>query len=123
MIFAGPDFVNVHFAFRGVRRSVGNGHSFSTDTSVALIMAKTLSPSLRFIRLTEPVVLIDATFPAAVRMRSSDSTLSETIFSILPARRFRILVLMVDSFPQLAQVSNARVQDSSMTYRPHLFAV
>ena len=67
--------------------------SVSTDTSVALIMAKTLSPSLRFIRLTEPVVIIDVTFPAAVRMRSSDTTLSEMIFSIVPGRRFRMLVL------------------------------
>src|SRR5881398_1847397 len=31
------------------------------DTSVALIIAKTLSPSLRFIRLTEPVVIIEVT--------------------------------------------------------------
>jgi hypothetical protein len=67
--------------------------SFSMDTSVALIRAKTLSPSLRFIRLTEPVVIIDVTFPAAVRMRSSDTTLSEMIFSIVPGRRFRMLVL------------------------------
>src|SRR5206468_7307569 len=35
------------------------------DTSVALIIAETLSPSLRFIRSTEPVVIIDVTFPAA----------------------------------------------------------
>src|SRR5213076_3106673 len=31
------------------------------DTSVALIIAKTLSASLRFIRLTEPVVIIEVT--------------------------------------------------------------
>jgi hypothetical protein len=35
--------------------------SFSTDTSVALIMAKTESPFLRFIRLTDPVVMIEVT--------------------------------------------------------------
>jgi len=47
--------------------SVGDdGYSFSTDTSVALITAKTVSPSLRFIRFTEPVVMIDVTVPAAV---------------------------------------------------------
>jgi hypothetical protein len=70
-------------------------YSFSTDTSVALIIAKTVSPSLRFIRLTEPVVMIDVTSPAAVRMTISDTTLSETIFSIVPGNRFRMLVLMV----------------------------
>src|SRR5882724_1158739 len=68
------------------------------DTSVALIIAKTLSPSLRFIRSTEPVVIIDVTFPAAVRIVTSDTTLSETNFSIVPARRFRMLVLTVESF-------------------------
>ena len=68
------------------------------DTSVALIIAKTLSPSLRFIRSTEPVVIIEVTFPAAVRIATSDTTLSETIFSIVPARRFRMLVLTVGSF-------------------------
>src|SRR2546430_206369 len=73
------------------------------DTSVALIIAKTLCPSLRFIRLTEPVVIIDVTSPAAVRITSSDTTLSETIFSIVPGRRFRILVLMLGLFPQFAQ--------------------
>jgi hypothetical protein len=71
------------------------GYSFSTDTSVALIIAKTVSPSLRFIRFTEPVVMIDVTVPAAVRMAISDTTLSETIFSIVPGKRFRMLVLMV----------------------------
>ena len=71
------------------------GYSFSTDTSVALIIAKTVSPSLRFIRFTEPVVIIEVTIPAAVRMTTSDTTLSETIFSIVPGKRFRMLVLMV----------------------------
>ena len=80
-------------------------YSFSTETSVALIIAKTASPSLRFIRFTEPVVIIDVTSPAAVRITSSDTTLSETILSIVPGKRFRMLVLMVDSFPQLAQVN------------------
>src|SRR6516162_246797 len=67
---------------------------FSMETSVALIIAKTLSPTLRFIRLTEPVVIIDVTSPAAVRMVSSETTLSETILSIVPGRRFRMLVLI-----------------------------
>jgi hypothetical protein len=53
-------------------------------------MAKTLSPSLSFIRLTEPVVIIEVTFPAVVQIRSSDTTLSETIFSSVPDRRFRM---------------------------------
>src|SRR5262249_38816715 len=33
----------------------------STDTSVALIIAKTASPFLRFIHFTEPVVMIEVT--------------------------------------------------------------
>jgi hypothetical protein len=72
-----------------------NGYSFSTETSVALITANTSSPSFSFIRSTEPVVIIDVTIPAAVRMTTSDTTLSETIFSILPGKRFRILMLIV----------------------------
>jgi hypothetical protein len=71
-------------------------YSFSTEISVALIIAKTLSPSLRFIRWTEAVVIIDVTVPAAVRITTSDTTLSEMIFSIVPARRFRMLVLIAD---------------------------
>jgi len=43
--------------------------------SVALIMAKTASPFLRFIRLTEPVVMIEVTNPAAVLMTISETTL------------------------------------------------
>jgi len=73
------------------------------DTSVALIIAKTLSPSLRFIRSTEPVVIIDVTVPAAVRTTTSDTTLSETIFSIVPASRFRMLVLTLGLLSQFAQ--------------------
>jgi hypothetical protein len=72
-----------------------NDYSFSTDTSVALMIAKTASPSLRFIRCTEPVVIIDVTTPDAVRMITSDTTLSEVIFSTVPGNRFRMLVLMV----------------------------
>ena len=64
------------------------------ETSVALISAKTVSPSFRFIRSTEPVVITDVTIPAAVRITTSDTTLSETIFSTVPGKRFRILVLM-----------------------------
>ncbi len=59
---------------------------FSTDTSVALIMAKTVSPFLRFIRLTEPVVMIEVTGPAAVLMTISETTLSDTICSIVPGK-------------------------------------
>src|SRR4029077_16354898 len=44
---------------------------------------------------------MDAMVPAAVRMTTSDTTLSETIFSIVPANRFRMLVLMPDSFLKL----------------------
>src|SRR5690349_5767286 len=70
-------------------------YSFSTDTDVAFVTAKTSSPSLRFIRSTEPVVIIEVTIPAAVRITTSDMTLSETIFSIVPGKRFRILMLML----------------------------
>ena len=45
-------------------------------------------------RFTEPVVIIDATAPAAVRMVTSEATLSETIRSIVPGNRLRMLVLI-----------------------------
>jgi hypothetical protein len=60
--------------------------SFSTDTSVALIIAKTASPFLRFIRLTEPVVMIEVTSPAAVLMTISETTLPDTICLIVPGK-------------------------------------
>jgi hypothetical protein len=69
-------------------------HRVSTDTSVALIMAKMASPFLRFIRFTEPVVMIEVTGPAAVLMTIPETTLSETICSIVPGKRLRMLVLM-----------------------------
>jgi len=69
-------------------------HRGSTGTSVALIIAKTASPFLRFIRFTEPVVMIEVTGPAAVLMTISETTLSETICSIVPGKRLRMLVLM-----------------------------
>src|SRR5215475_853316 len=77
----------------GLRRRAA-AYYFAMDTSVALIIAKTLSPTLRFIRLTEPVVIIDVMSPAAVLMVSSETTLSETILSIVPGSRFRMLVLI-----------------------------
>jgi hypothetical protein len=83
------------FALREHRRD--SAHSFSIDTSVALIVAKTLSPCLRFIRLTEPVVMIDVTSPALVWITISDTTSPETMLIIVPGRRFRMLVLMPDS--------------------------
>jgi len=61
----------------GIRRE---DYSVSIDTEVAFVTAKTWWPSFRFIRSTEPVVTIDITIPAAVRMTTSDTTLSETIF-------------------------------------------
>jgi hypothetical protein len=69
-------------------------HRLSTDTSVALIMAKTASPFLRFIRFTEPVVMIEVIGPAAVLITISETTLSETICSIVPGKRLRMLVLI-----------------------------
>src|SRR5262249_50679208 len=78
----------------GLRKRAA-AYYFSIDTSVALIIAKTLSPTLRFIRLTEPVVMIAVTSWEAVRSVSSDTTLSETIVLIVPGIRFRMLVLML----------------------------
>ena len=66
------------------------------DTSVALIIAKTLSPTLRFIRLTEPVVIIAVISADAVRSVSSETTLSDTTVFIVPGIRFRMLVLIID---------------------------
>ena len=82
----------------GGLRTHAAAYYFSIDTSVALIIAKTLSPTLRFIRLTEPVVIIDVTSPAAVRIVSSETTLSETILSIVPGSRFRMLALMGSNY-------------------------
>jgi hypothetical protein len=65
---------------------IGGDDSFSTDTSVALIIAKTASPFFRFILLTEPVVMIEVTGPAAVLMTISETTLSDTICSIVPGK-------------------------------------
>ena len=77
----------IYFVRRRILAVVlGDDDSFSTDTSVALIMAKTASPSLRFIRLTEPVVMIEATGPAAVLMTISETTLPATICSIVPGK-------------------------------------
>jgi len=56
------------------------------DTSVALIIAKTASPFFRSIRSTEPVVITEVTSPAAVLMTISETTLSDTICSIVPGR-------------------------------------
>jgi hypothetical protein len=39
-------------------------------------------------------VIIDVTLPAAVRITTSDTTLSKVIFSIVPGNRFRMLVLI-----------------------------
>ena len=41
--------------------------------------------------------MTDVTVPAAVWITISDTTLSETIFSIVPGNRFRILVLIVNA--------------------------
>jgi len=53
------------------------------DTSVALIIAKTASPFLRFIRLTEPVVMIAASRKALNHccgvMQSCDKTVGDEI--------------------------------------------
>src|SRR6516225_1114008 len=83
----------VYLCAGGLRKRAATCY-FSTDTSVALIIAKTLSPTLRFIRLTEPVVIIAVTSPEAVRSVSSETTLSETIVLIVPGIRFRMLVLI-----------------------------
>jgi len=48
-------------------------------------MAKTASPFLSFIRLTEPV-MIEVTDPAAVLMTISETTLSDMICSMVPGK-------------------------------------
>src|SRR6266496_4260519 len=69
----GGDWLPLHFQKTETSktdppRSFSERYSFSTETSVALIIAKTVSPSLRFIRFTEPVVIIEVTSPALVWM-------------------------------------------------------
>jgi hypothetical protein len=64
---------------------------------------KNLITSFRFIRWTELVVITDVTSPAAVRMTISETTLSETIFSMVPGNRFRMLLLMTRSVLDLAE--------------------
>ena len=71
----GQDTVVAQFQFRA-------DDFFSTDTSVALIIAKTASPLLRFIRLTEPVVMIEVAGRAAVLMTIFETTLSDTIVEV-----------------------------------------
>src|SRR5437667_12453218 len=66
--------------------------SVSMDTSVALIIAKTASRFLRFIRLTEPVVMIEVTGAAAVLLTLSDMTSSDMKFLTIPDTGFRMLV-------------------------------
>ena len=56
-------------------------YSFSTETSVALIIAKTLSPSLRFMRFIEPVVIIDFTSRAASADTCLEALLSNSLGS------------------------------------------
>src|SRR5215211_1376634 len=84
-------------------------YPFSIDTEVAFIIAKTLLLSFRFIRSTEAVVIIDVTIPAAVRMTTSDTTLSETIFSIVPGKRLRMLTLMSLGLNEREEVGVDRV--------------
>jgi len=50
--------------------------------------------------------MIDVTVPAAVPITTSDTTLSETILSILSGKRFRILVLMSLDEPATAESAN-----------------
>ena len=45
--------------------------------------------------MTEPVVMIEVTGPAAVLMTICETTLSDKICSILPGKRFRMLVLIM----------------------------
>ena len=44
--------------------------------------------------MTEPVVMIEVTGPAAVLITISETTLSDTICSIVPGKWFRMLVLI-----------------------------
>ncbi len=58
--------------------------------------------------------MIDVTVPAAVRIMTSDTTLSDTIFSIVPGKRFRMLMLISLGFNEREQV---RVDDVSLRRR------
>ena len=49
--------------------------------------------------------MIDVTVPAAVRMTTSDTTLSETIFSIVLGKRFRISIDLRERSSDVATVS------------------
>jgi hypothetical protein len=53
--------------------------------------------------------MIDVMVPAVIRITTSDTTLSETIFSIVPDRRFRMLVLIADEF--LRPVANGQYRE------------
>ena len=75
-------------------------YPFSTDTDVAFVTAKTLLPSFRFIRPTDPVVIIDVTIPAAVRM-----TTCPIRFSIVPGKRFRIPIDLRERSSDVATMS------------------
>src|SRR5882762_11114599 len=90
---------------------------FRWTLSVALIIAKTASPFLRFIRLTEPVVMIEVTGPAAVLMTICETTLSDTICSIVPGKRFRMLVLIMGDV--ICASRNAWVIGSNETELSH----
>jgi hypothetical protein len=79
--------------------------SFSTDTLIALITANTASPSLRFIRFTEPVVIIDVTIPN----RGSDDDFRHNFvrndFLNCSGKRFRISIDLRERSSDIATMS------------------
>ncbi len=89
------------------------------ETSVALIIAKTVSPSLRFIRFTEPVVIIDVTLPAAVRLNCALEAVSHAcahiIYSVLDHAAVRGEHLAID--PRAIGAGKANETDAT-TFRP-----
>src|ERR1044072_5999805 len=62
-----------------------------SETLVAFTSAKTLSPGIRVISLTERVVMIDAISPMLVSTITSLVTLSDTMLFTVPGSWFRML--------------------------------
>jgi uncharacterized protein Yka (UPF0111/DUF47 family) len=69
---------------------------------------------LSFIRFTEPVVIIDVTIPAAVRMTTSDTTLSETIFSIVRVNGFEYQSICANAVLTLQQWARSSTTEQVM---------
>ena len=80
------------FARRGGQaEQTGYNYARRRETLVAFTSAKTLSPGMIFISLTESVVMIDAISPMLVSTITSLRTLSDTMLLTVPGSWFRML--------------------------------